>query len=317
MRAAIYARYSSELQSATSIDDQVRVCRERADREGWVVQQVYDDRATSGALIQNRPGIQQLVSDAKVGRFDIVLTEALDRLSRDQEHISWLYKRLSIAEVAIVTLAEGRIDELHIGMKGTMNAMFLKDLAAKVRRGQRGQVERGKAAGGLAYGYRVVRRWGPDGRPETGLREIDEVQAAIVQRIFTEYLAGMSPRLIAERLNAEGVPGPSGGKWNQSTINRAKGRGRGILRNAIYIGRITYGRASFRKDPDTGRRREVKTAPADWVTKDAPQLRIIDDDTWQRAQELKAVHSAVPACKARRPKRLLSGLVFCGVCGSP
>jgi site-specific DNA recombinase len=317
MHVAIYARYSSDLQSATSIEDQVRVCRARADREGWTVEEVYDDPAISGAHIQNRPSVQRLLSDAKSGRFNMVLTEALDRLSRDQEHISWLYKRLSSLDVPVFTLAEGHIDELHIGFKGTMNAVFLKDLAAKVRRGQRGQIERGRAAGGLPYGYRVERRFGPDGHPETGLREIDEAQAAIVRRIFADYVAGMSPRMIAERLNAEGVPGPRGGRWNQSTINGARGRGRGILHNAIYVGRMIYGRASFRKDPDTGRRREVKTAPTEWLAKDAPALRIVDDDTWRRAQELKAVHSAMPPTKAKRPKRLLSGLVFCGCCGSP
>ena len=74
------------------------------------------------------------------GTVDIVIAEALDRLSRDQEDIARIYKRLSFAQVTLVTLAEGEINELHNGLKGTMNALFLKDLANKTRRGQRGRV---------------------------------------------------------------------------------------------------------------------------------------------------------------------------------
>jgi site-specific DNA recombinase len=69
--------------------------------------------------------------DALNGRFDVVLAEALDRFSRDQEDTAGLFKRLTFAGVNIVTLAEGDITHLHVGLKGTMNALFLKDLADK------------------------------------------------------------------------------------------------------------------------------------------------------------------------------------------
>jgi site-specific DNA recombinase len=73
-----------------------------------------------------RPGIQQLLQDALSGRFELVLAEALDRLSRDQEDIAGIFKRLRFAGVKIVTLSEGEISELHVGLKGTMNALYLK-----------------------------------------------------------------------------------------------------------------------------------------------------------------------------------------------
>ena len=94
--------------------------------------------------------------DAFSRRFDVVLAESLDRFGRDQEDTAGLFKRLTFAGVNIATLAEGDITHLHIGFKGTMNALFLKDLAEKTRRGLRGRVEAGKAGGGLCYGYRVV-----------------------------------------------------------------------------------------------------------------------------------------------------------------
>ena len=87
--------------------------------------------------------------DALDGRFDVVLAEALDRFSRDQEDTAGLFKRLTFAGVNIVTLAEGDITHLDVGLKGTMNALFLKDLADKTRRGLRGRVELGKSGGGL------------------------------------------------------------------------------------------------------------------------------------------------------------------------
>jgi DNA invertase Pin-like site-specific DNA recombinase len=89
--------------------------------------------------------------------------------------------------VRLVTLAEGEISELHIGLKGTMNALFLKDLADKTRRGLRGRVAAGKSAGGISYGYRVVRGVDAQGEPVRGDRIIDEAEAAAVRRICTMF----------------------------------------------------------------------------------------------------------------------------------
>ena len=147
LSVALYARYSSDNRRDASIEDQLRLCRERAVREGWQVVDSYSDRSISGASLI-RPGIQALMQDAQAGQFNIVLAESLDRISRDQEDIAGVYKRLSFACVRMVTLSEGDISELHIGLKGTMGALYLKDLADKTRRGLRGRVEDGKSGGG-------------------------------------------------------------------------------------------------------------------------------------------------------------------------
>ena len=143
IRAALYARYSSDLQSAASIEDQFRICRDHAERAGWTVVDTYRDAAISGDSMILRPGIQALLADARSGAFDVVVAEALDRMSHDQADVSALFKHLQFARVMIVTLAEGEINELHVGLKGTMNALFLKDLAAKTHRGLRGRVGEG------------------------------------------------------------------------------------------------------------------------------------------------------------------------------
>src|SRR5262249_39694041 len=113
--AGVYARFSSELQTDRSIADQVRLCRRFIEKQGWEYQYAYTDRAVSGATA--RPACQALLEDARHGRYDVVVAEALDRLSRDQEDVAGLLKRLRFAGVRLFTLAEGEIGELHVGLK--------------------------------------------------------------------------------------------------------------------------------------------------------------------------------------------------------
>ena len=97
-RVALYARYSSDNQREASIEDQFRVCRLHAERQGWTIVDSYQDRAVSGASLI-RSGIQALLADALRGRFDVVLAEALDRISRDQEDVAGVFKRMAFAGV--------------------------------------------------------------------------------------------------------------------------------------------------------------------------------------------------------------------------
>ena len=315
MRAVIYARYSSDMQSESSVEDQVRLCQERVERDGYKMTQVFSDYAISGSSLVNRPGMLSLMAAAKDGTFDLVCAEALDRLSRDQEDIAAIYKRLAHADVKIVTLTEGEVNELHVGLKGTMNALFLKDLAVKTRRGQRGRVEAGKIPGGNSYGYTIVRRLLADGSVTTGERELEPEQADTVRRIFQMYADGMAPRKIAAILNAEGVSSPRGGLWNASTINGSRQRRNGILNNDLYTGTITYNRQRFVKDPETGKRVSRLNPEHEWVKTDVPDLRIIDDETWNKVQTIKSRYSSRTGNKRQTTKRLLTGLVKCGCCG--
>jgi len=168
----------------------------------------------------------------------VVVAEALDRPSRDQEDIASAFKLLSFANVRIMTLAEGKISELHVGLKGTMNALYLKDLAQKTRRGLEGRVQQGKSGGGLCYGYEVVQERGPVGTLLSGERRIIEAEAQVVRRIFEAFASGQSPKAIALALNRDGVPGPRNRPWSPSTIYGHWRRETGILNNELYIGRL-------------------------------------------------------------------------------
>ena len=320
-RAIIYARYSSDRQREASIEDQVRLCRERVEAAGWTLVQTYVDRAQSGASML-RPGLQALIEGALQGKFTIVVAEALDRLSRDQADVAALYRQLTFAGVRIVTLAEGEINELHVGLKGTMNQLFLKDLADKTRRGLRGRVEAGKSGGGNSFGYDVVRRPLPDGSFATGERRVNPQEAAIVLRIFEAYAAGTSPKAMAARLNKEGVPGPRGGAWSSSTIHGNPARGTGILNNELYIGRLVWNRLRYLKDPATGKRVSRANPATAWITTEVPDLRIVDDSLWARVKARQGA-AALPRgenrgtalSKANRPRYLFSGMLTCGACG--
>ncbi|WP_299365349.1 recombinase family protein [uncultured Paracoccus sp.] len=322
-RTAIYARYSTQMQRQASIEDQVRLCQERAEREGWTVGEVFSDMAISGATML-RPGLQALLERAARGEVDRVLAEALDRLSRDQADTATLFKKLSFHGVQIVTLAEGEITELHVGLKGTMNQLFLKDLAAKTRRGLRGRVEAGRSGGGNSYGYDVVRRLDSHGEVVTGERVINPDQAAIIRRIFHEFADGLSPKMIARRLNAECIPGPRGIAWRDTAIRGHRARGTGFLNNELYIGRLVWNRMRYVKDPETGRRVSRQNPREEWITTDVPDLRIVDDGLWDRVKRRQGEIDDTPRVQAIRASRfwdrkrqvhLLTGLLRCGSCG--
>jgi site-specific DNA recombinase len=322
MRAAIYARYSSDNQRDASIEDQVRQCTKWIDGEGWSITEAYADRAISGATTL-RAGYQQLLMDARAGKFDIAIAESLDRFSQDQEDIAGLYKQLTFAGVKLITLADGEINELHIGLKGTMNALFLKDLAQKTKRGLEGRVRKGFSGGGNAFGYDVIHELAADGTPVRGKRKINIQEAGIVERIFKDFAAGNSPKTIAHRLNNEGIPGPKSNEWGPSTIYGNWRRGTGILNNELYIGRLVWNRQHFIKNPVTGKRQARLNPEEDWIIEEVPALRIVSDDLWAKVktrqektrsrvvQEPGKLRSEL----ARRPRYLLSGLLKCGVCG--
>jgi hypothetical protein len=191
-------------------------------------------------------------------------------------------------------------------------------------------VGQGKAGGGLCYGYDVVKRLGSDGEPVRGERMINEAEAAVVRRVFRDFGNGISQRAIAQRLNAENIPGPGKHLWNATTLRGHNKRGTGLINNELYAGRLVWNRQRYVKDPQTGKRVSRINPESEWITTDVPELRIIDDALWQAVKNRQANISlkfagAIEATRdafnrlnaTHRPKSLLSGLVFCGCCGGP
>jgi DNA invertase Pin-like site-specific DNA recombinase len=319
MKAAIYARYSSDLQSDASIEDQVELCRRYATQHGFDIVAVFDDRAISGSD-RNRPGFLALLAAARSRQFDLVIVEALDRLTRRLADVAAVFDELQFLKVGLHAVNVGAVTTMHVGLMGTMAQMFLSDLRDKTRRGQLGRVLKGRVAGGKAYGYDVL----PGDESGAGGRRINDTEADVVRRIFSLFASGISPRVIAKTLNAQGIPGPDGRKWQDTTIRGQRERGTGLLNNTLYEGRIAWNRCSYVKDPRTGKRLARVNPPEKWEWVDVPELRIVDAATWDRVKARQADIGFVMTRdaggnalnRAHRRKFLLSGLLTCGCCGA-
>ena len=307
-RAAIYARFSSDRQNERSCQDQIDLCAAWAEKQGIEVVATFADHAISGASTINRLEFGRMRRAARNREFDVVISEALDRISRDQADLATIKKQLAFEDVSIMTVQDGEVGAMHIGPKGLMGEMFLADLAQKTRRGQRARVKAGAVGGGRSYGYEPV-----PGRP--GEMTIKECEAAIVRRIFAMYVSGKTPRAIAATLNAEGVPGPRGGRWNASTINGSRARQNGIIANALYSGEIVWNRQRFIKDPATGKRVSRLNPPEEWIRTEAPQHQIVDLETFIAANAAKSRKGFAAPRDARAPRYIFSGLIKC-TCGS-
>ncbi len=205
-----------------------------------------------------------------------------------------------------------------------MNQLFLKDLAQKTHRGIRGRVEAGRSGGGNAYGYDVVRRLGSDGEPVTGERTINAGEAEVIRRVFKEFAEGRSPKAIAQRLNADAIPGPRGALWRDTAIRGHRMRGTGLLNNELYLGRLVWNRLRYIKDPDSGRRVSRLNPAASLIITEVPELRIVTDDLWHSVKRRQGEIDDDPRVVAiketrfwekKRQIHLLTGLLVCGGCG--
>ena len=320
LRAAIYARHSTDKQNPASSQDQVDACRSLVEQIGGELVETYADPEISGYR-RDRPGLMRMLRDVENGLIDVVVCEALDRIARDGEDISWLGKKLSYHRVKLFTHSEREIDEVKLAVAGLIGSMFLSNLRTKTFRGLKAAVLAGRLAGGKAYGYRKVVGVDSKGREVNGVFEIDPEQAEIVRRIYREFADGKSPNDIAIGLNRDKIPSPRGNEWGPSTVRGDPKKLVGILHNPLYRGRLVWGRREWRKNPDSDRRerRYRLRDKSEWIEVDMPDLRIVDDAV-VRAVETEVKKRQVPegqrtSGSQQRARHLLSGLIRCGKCG--
>lgn len=313
--AALYARFSSDMQRDVSIDDQFAICRTYAARESFDVTREFSDRAKSGASLFDRDQLLELMTAAKRREFNVVIVESLDRLSRDQADLAGLFKKLKFYGVDLRTVNEGKTTDIHIGLRGIVGSMYLKDLGDKVRRHHFGRVREGKVMGLVTYGYRAV-----SGKP--GEREIDPERATIVRRIFIEYANGVSPRAIALGLTRDNVPSPNGApEWSHQSFLGGGGKA-GMLRNRLYVGELIYNKSHSIRDPETGGWSSRDNPESEHLATAVPHLRIIEQPLWNAAQTVREGRAitrtgrgGIPIRRVvARSDRLLSGLLRCGAC---
>ena len=233
MRAAIYARFSSENQREQSIDDQVRVCREFAKRDGITVleEHIYCDEAQSGS-IRARAGLEALKKAAEAKQFDALLVDDSSRLSRDNQHFNTLLCLFQYWGVSLISVGDGLdMREEHAKVayqfRGIINELYLTDLKKKTHRGQMGQVLRGFAVGAKGYGYTSVAegesKFDKKGRLRADGFKLVVVpeEARLVQRIYCDFINGKAITKIAKGLNDEQVPTKAKlrGGWNVGELS--------------------------------------------------------------------------------------------------
>lgn len=318
-RVALYARFSTDLQRQTSIADQLRAARHRAAKEGWPIVAEHADEGVSGSVpVTLRRGGKSLLADALAARFDILIVEGLDRLSRDMGEQDQVVKRLEYRGIRLIGTSDG-YDTLAKGRKvmrvarGLVNELYLDDLRDKTHRGLAGQFGRGLSAGGRSFGYRTE---AVDG----GRRiVIDPAEAEHVRWVFEQTAEGRSPRAIVHELNSRGVASARGGTWAVSAIAGSSTRGLGLLHNELYVGRVIWNRRQWLKDPETGARRYVERPRSEWQVREQAELRIVPEALWRAVHQAKTNGPArgMRPGRGASPKSLFGGLLVCKGCGGP
>ena len=336
MKAALYARYSSDKQRETSIADQFYNGERLAERMGFIMVSRFEDKAITGTH-RIRPGYQLMLEAAQRGDFDVLIVDDLSRLSRDSVETQQIIQEFKYRRQRIIAISDGfdsndKSYKLQAGVRGIVNDIYIDDLRAKTHRGLSGKARAGKSTGGIVYGYKrkpVIDHTRKDeyGRPlvvEVD-REIDPEQAQWVVKIFEWFVEGHPPIWIAAKLNEIGVPSPRGNTWARSAIYGDMKRSTGLLNNELYIGKAIWNRREWVKGPD-GKRKPLMRNMSDHVAVERPDLRIISDELWQakcdRQKDIRSKSVTLQEAMHERartgaaPKYLLSGLMKCGQCGS-
>lgn len=259
MKAALYARYSTELQREASCEDQFRECRRAAAAAGLDIVAEYADKGISGGTAE-RPAYQEMLAAARRGDFGVIVVEDISRLWRNRAEYGARSAEFEDLGVHCLTCVgdDTRRDGwgLVMGIKQTLAEHYRREISHRTRRGMEGLALAGKSTGGRCYGY-------------TAAGDVDPAQAGIVRRMFALAAGGESQARIAAQLNYEGIPAPRGGAWRQSTVGA-------ILANQRYAGRLIWGRTEGRRSA-VDSRRSVRLVRSDGprVELDAPALRIV------------------------------------------
>ena len=257
LRTIVYSRVSTDAQErdGTSLDTQERASQEYVEANGWTLVGSIRDTASGASL--DRPGIERLRFLLRQGSVDMIVTYAVDRLSRNQNHIGVLFDEVEQAGAKLQFVTE-KFEDTAIGRFILAARAFIGEVEREkiAERTMRGKAERAKAGkipqgtGIGCYGYTYDR--------ETGTRTVASPQATVIREIFSDFLSGVPIVSITNHLNDAGVPTFSGSKWYPVSIHN-------VLRNETYTGRTNYRRTSV----SMIRNRKLD-ARSDWSPNETP-----------------------------------------------
>ena len=297
-RAAIYARVSDQSQAEedrTSLSEQTAEMEAYCERRGLTVAARYQEVGRGWS--KERPEFQRMLADARLRRFETIVSWKSDRLSRGLFPAAALMEVVEAYQIQLESVTD-YIDMKFFGLMAAIAKIELDNFRERSSMGKRGAAKQGRIpSGNLPYGYRT----GEDGKPE-----VVEAEATVVRRIFDQYVhEEMGIPSITRLMMDEGVPTakPGGKRWHESHVHR-------ILANEVYKGNWWYGK-SRHISTEHGRQRHRQ--PEDtWIP--IPFPRLVDEWTWDQAQSLKELHTS----RAKRNTRvfyMLQHLVRCSGCG--
>jgi site-specific DNA recombinase len=338
--AASYARFSSDHQKDTSIEDQRRLARECAELNGYRLPPAmeYADYAVSGTKLQ-REGLDRLLEDAKAKRYQLLIVHSLSRLARESI-IGMPILKILVCEYGIrfISVSESiDSDNPSWMMMATMYMLqhenYVKELGKNVHRGQEGTVLSGFAVGDHRFGYRTVASpngemigRGRNAKPRM-IYQIDPEEAEYVRWVFASFVGERrSISWITGELNRRNVPKDhrsTTARWHHTLVV-------GILTSRKYLGQWTWGLKSNKRMPSSGKVIQVARpeSETDKWNREFPELRIVTDEVFFAAQEIRkkfveqvgGKRNAKGRLSGRVAKRncqhLLASLLKCKQCGS-
>ena len=321
----IYCRLSRDDHNGTlesmSIANQRQVLVDYVTEKGWTLRDCYIDDGYSGTNF-DRPDFKRMIHDAEIGKIDCIITKDLSRLGRNYVEAGYYTEEYFIEhDIRFIAINDG-IDTMHdnndiAAFHHVLNEFYPKQVSKKVKQVKKKSAEQGKFMGSQApYGYMKSPK-------NKHVLIIDEEAAVIVKRLFNEFANGDSARMIADKLNAEGINTPrfyhyekmgrtnplteEKNVWGSATITQ-------LLKNQVYIGNMVQGKrqvVSFKT-------KKMRTVPPEnWIVVENTHTPLIEMSLWERVQK----RLSNPNKKIRRTKidtvGLFSGLVKCSDCGMP
>ena len=301
IKAVAYCRYSSDRQREESIEAQLRCIHEYAKSNDMVISREYIDRAISGTF-DEREAFRTMIRDSDRNLFDVVLTHKVDRFARNR-YDSAIYKRkLRENGVKVIYVAQpisdGPEGAMMEAMLEGMAEYYSKNLAQEVMKGLKENAYECKFCGGIPpLGYDID--------ASTKKYIINRTEAAIVTLIFTLYLQGHGYGDIIKELNNKGCVTKIGHKFGKNSIYE-------ILRNEKYTGTYMFNKAA--KKINGKFNRHIEKNKTDIIRIEGGMPEIIPCEIWRSVQDI--MDSRIRPGRKSSEVYLLSGLLYCGVCGS-
>ena len=306
MKIAAYCRVSTEKEAQIdSLEKQIEFFNEFTKKNGYELYKLYADEGISGKQIKHRKQFQQMMIDAKAKKFDKVVVKDVSRFARNTVDLLQSVRELKSYGVQVDFLNNGEVmeggSEFILTILGAMAQQESANMSKRVKFGKDITAKKGRVPN-LVFGYDKI----PD---ERYTLKINEEEAKIVKEIFESYVyKGIGTTKIAWNLNDRGIrTKKTKSKWVQTSIVR-------MLKNPIYTGRVTNKKSEV-TDFITGTRKELPEE--EWIVVERPEMRIISDELFNRAQELLEQRSNEFKLNNKREKTeyVFSTLIYCKHCG--